>query len=89
MLGFSAGNGAHEGTWSMSGYRAERETHGDGLPGASALDNWGDVNATTETEKTGLQSWLEEGKIMMSLLGCPELVPRTVPGTWYALSKYR
>lgn len=42
MLGFSAGNGALEGTWSMSGYRAEGETHGDALPGASALDNWGE-----------------------------------------------
>lgn len=47
----------------MIGYRAERETHRDALLGASALDNWGDVKATNETEKTGHQSWLEEGKI--------------------------
>lgn len=60
----------------MTGYRAKRWT-----PRGFCLGNWVGGDATTETEKIGHESRLQEGKGMMSGLGYVDFVPRTVTGT--------
>lgn len=66
------GEGTFEGAWSVTRYKAERWTPlVTGRVGGAA---------TTETEKRGHASRLQEGKAMMSRLGNVDFVSGTANG---------